>query len=72
VFLLFLINTTLGAKPQTVLAHGKAKQQHVGLIRKWNYCAGQPTMQCPVTPAAKTEVDIAQSDNLAATVMGEA
>ena len=28
----FQIDTTLGAKPQTVQAYGKAKQQGVGLI----------------------------------------
>jgi len=32
----FQIKTRLGAKPQTVLQHGKAKQRHIGLIWKWN------------------------------------
>ncbi len=32
----FQIDTKLGAKPQTVLTHGKAKQQSVGLIWKRN------------------------------------
>ena len=44
----FHVDSTLGAKPQTVLWlvpdhfkmiwEGKAKQQHVGLIWEWNYC----------------------------------
>ena len=38
-FFRFQIDTTLGAKPQTVQAYGRAKQQRVGLILiwKWNY-----------------------------------
>ena len=37
--------TTLGAKPQTVQACGKAKQQHVGLIWKWNYLSHFMSLQ---------------------------
>jgi hypothetical protein len=33
----FQIDMTLGAKPQTVQTYGKAKQQRVGLIWKWNH-----------------------------------
>ncbi len=35
----FQIDRRLGAKPQTVLLHGKAKQRHILLIWKWNYNA---------------------------------
>ncbi len=33
----FQIDRSLGAKPQTVLTHGKAKQQQILLMWKWNY-----------------------------------
>ncbi len=35
----FQIISRLGAKPQTVLQHGKANQQHIGMIWKWNKTA---------------------------------
>lgn len=33
----FHFSVMLGVKPQTVLWHGKAKQQHIALEWKWNY-----------------------------------
>ncbi len=33
----FQIDRRLGAKPQTVQTHGKAKQQQILLMWKWNY-----------------------------------
>ena len=40
VLLRFQIDTRLGAKPQAVLWHDKAKQRHIGLIWKWNHGSG--------------------------------
>ena len=50
----FQIDRSLGAKPQTVQTHGKAKQQQILLIWRWNYAVTtRPPAQSKALPLSQ-------------------